>query len=143
MARILVIDDDALVRETVAAMLAAGGHETVLAGGSADGIRQFRGQRFDLVICDLFMPTKESGLEMIAALRAVSAATTPIILMTGGVPVVGGQLVGPEPLRSTEEDFGPLHVIGKPFRMHDLLAMVTECLASMAVWLGTSQAIWI
>ena len=129
MARILLIEGDRLVRETVAAVLAAGGHETSLATGPMDAARQFRDQRFDLVICDLYMPTKDDGFEAVSALRAVSAATTPIILMTGSVPVVDGDLGGPEPLRSIEKGLGPLHVIGKPFRMRDLLAMVTECLA--------------
>ena len=137
MARILVIDGDRLVRETVGAMLAAGGHETVLAGGPADGVRHFRDRRFDLVICDLFMPTMERGFEAIAALRAISA-TTPIISMTGGASIADGKILGAEPLL----ELRPLHLIGKPFRMQELLAMVQNCLGSMAVSFATLQAMW-
>lgn len=67
MARILVIDDDDLVRGTVEAMLEAGGHEATLAVDGEDGLRQFQRQPFDLVLCDVFMPQKE-GLETVREL---------------------------------------------------------------------------
>ena len=130
MARILVIDDDAAVGDTVRTMLLAGGHEVVLAGGVTDGIRQFGDERFDLIICDLFVPTKEQGLEAIVALRRISA-TTPIISMTGSVPMKDGKVLDRELLRIAEE-FGAVQLIGKPFRMHDLLALVSRCLGSIA-----------
>jgi CheY-like chemotaxis protein len=124
MARILVIDDDSLVRETVGSMLTVGGHQTVLVGGPTDAVQHFGDEHFDLVICDLFMPTLQKGAETIATLRAISE-TTPIITMTGGIPVADGKMLGFEPLH----DLGPLHLIGKPFRMRELLALVTKCLA--------------
>jgi CheY-like chemotaxis protein len=138
MARILVIDDDRLVRETVGAMLAAGGHETVLARGSADGVGHFRDQPFDLVICDLFMPTMERGFEAIGALRAISA-TTPTISMTGGAPIADGNNLGAEP----PLELRPLHLIVKPFRMQELLAIVRKCLGAATVSLATLQTMWI
>jgi len=75
-------------------------------------------------VIDLFMPTLQKGAETIATLRAISE-TTSIIAMTGGVPAVDGKILGAEPLN----DLGLLYLIGKPFRMRELLQMVTECLA--------------
>jgi DNA-binding NtrC family response regulator len=50
MARIFAFDDDALILRTIQTMLASGGHEAALAGGTADGVRQLPDHHFDLVI---------------------------------------------------------------------------------------------
>lgn len=127
MARILVIDDDELLRDAIKLMLASGGHEAVLAIDPADGVRRFRQERFDVIICDVFMPTKERGVETIAALREISAET-PIVSMTGSFPrPSGGAHLDPEFLRMTRE-YGATQVIAKPFKAAELLALVRKCL---------------
>lgn len=126
MARLLVIDDDEMLRETVSAMLRSGGHVVVVAVDGDDGIRLFQEQRFDLVVCDVSMPTKEKGLETVASLRRISS-NTPIISMTGSYPrSSGGAHLDPDYLRVTKE-FGGTRVIAKPFRASELLAAVREC----------------
>ena len=52
MARILVIDDDALIRETLKTMLQLEGHEVRAGAAWRKGVRHFREQAVDLVICD-------------------------------------------------------------------------------------------
>src|ERR1700738_4646695 len=56
MATILVVDDDAGVRNFVRLALGDTGHEVLEAGDGADGLRQARGGAIDLVLCDLFLP---------------------------------------------------------------------------------------
>jgi CheY-like chemotaxis protein len=68
MARILVIDDEALVRDAVAAMLRGAGHEVRLAGDGEAGLRAYRRERFDLVVTDIVMPRME-GIETVRAIR--------------------------------------------------------------------------
>ena len=126
MARILVIDDDELIRGTVRAILASDGHEPVLANDGEDGIRQFQRQRFDLVLCDVFMPHKE-GLATMREIRQLSAAT-PIISMTGSVPTDDSGQPHPDFLRMSGP-LGATRTIAKPFRPRELLALVRECLA--------------
>jgi CheY-like chemotaxis protein len=131
MARILVIDDNDLIRTTVAAMLKTGGHDVALAVDGDDGVLQFREQPFDLVLCDVFMPNKE-GLETVREIRQLSAAT-PIISMTGSVapvPGSGGQL-DPDFLRMASA-FGATRTIAKPFKTAELLALIQECLEASA-----------
>jgi CheY-like chemotaxis protein len=125
MARILVIDDDELIRGTVEAILASAGHETALAVDGEDGIRQFRRQRFDLVLCDVFMPQKE-GLETVREIRQLST-DTPIISMTGSLPASDGGRLDPDFLRMSGA-LGATRTIAKPFRPRELLALVRECL---------------
>jgi CheY-like chemotaxis protein len=125
MARILVIDDDELIRGTVRAILASEGHETTLAVDGEDGLREFHRQQFDLVLCDVFMPHKE-GLETVREIRQLSAGT-PIISMTGSAPAGDGDRLDPDFLRMSSA-LGATRTIGKPFWPRELLALVRECL---------------
>ena len=79
--RILVVDDEAPVRDTLSAILFADGHEVALATDGADGLKRFGAGQFDLVITDKAMPGM-NGDQMAAAIKSV-APETPIILLTG------------------------------------------------------------
>lgn len=125
-ARILVVDDNQEVREIVESMLLSADYEVVLAIDGEDAIRQFQEQRFDLVICDVFMPKKD-GFEAIREIRGLSA-TVPIISMTGSYPrPSGGAHLDPNYLRMSSL-LGATKVIAKPFRARELLALVRQCL---------------
>jgi signal transduction histidine kinase len=79
--RILVVDDEAPVRDTLAAVLAADGHEVTLAIDGSDGLRKFGAGRFDVVITDKAMP-RMNGDQMAATIKTI-APETRIILLTG------------------------------------------------------------
>jgi CheY-like chemotaxis protein len=131
MARILIIDDNDLLRVTVKAMVESGGHEAALAADGEEGLQLFREQTFDLVVCDIFMPRME-GFETVRALRRLSAET-PIISMTGGRPpgAPGGDQADPDFLKMTGA-LGATRTIAKPFRAGELLALIEECLSLRA-----------
>ena len=131
MARILVIEDDELVRATVKRMLEDGGHAVDVAVDGSDGIRQFRGAPFDLVICDVFMPNR-NGIETLRELRQINT-DVPIIMMSAGIPEawrVAG-LTDEDYLRMTAV-LGATRTLEKPFRPRQLLALVREVLANRA-----------
>ncbi len=68
--RILVIDDDAMVREVVALMLKALGHAVVEASGGAEGLAILEaGEAVDLVLTDLHMP-EPSGWQIVKQVKA-------------------------------------------------------------------------
>ena len=128
MARVLVVDDDDLVRGAVRAMLTSGGHEVALAVDGEDGLRQFAHEPFDVVLCDVIMPNMD-GLEMVRELRRLSA-DVPIISMTGSfMRSTGGAHLNAVYLRLCSE-LGATKVIAKPFRARELLALVAQCLAA-------------
>ncbi len=79
--RLLVVDDEEPVRETLAATLAHDGHIVTLAKHGVDGLRQFMAGSFDLVITDRAMPGM-SGEQMAATMKHVRPQT-PVILLTG------------------------------------------------------------
>jgi signal transduction histidine kinase/CheY-like chemotaxis protein len=84
--RILVIDDDPLVLESLLKILERDGHVVATADGGERGIAAFsaaeqRDQPFELVITDLGMPEID-GRAVAAAIKSIRNAT-PIILLTG------------------------------------------------------------
>ncbi|MBI5396759.1 MAG: response regulator [Verrucomicrobia bacterium] len=84
--RILVIDDELLLRRLMKDMLERDGHRVTLASGGQAGLEAFRaaqtrGQPFDVVITDLGMP-HVGGAEVVRALKSESPATA-VILATG------------------------------------------------------------
>src|SRR6185437_16757490 len=67
MAKVLVIDDDHLVRRTISRILQTGDYQGALAEDGAKGVAKFRSERPDLVITDIIMPEQE-GIETIIQL---------------------------------------------------------------------------
>jgi signal transduction histidine kinase/CheY-like chemotaxis protein len=85
-ARILVVDDVAVNRELVRAMLQAVGHEVSEAAGAAEALRLTACERFDLILMDLQMPQVD-GFAAARAVRAQDSANrdTPIIALSADV----------------------------------------------------------
>ena len=84
--RILIVDDDPLLANSLRDILEGDSHLVTVAGGGQNGIDTFqaayqRGSPFSLVITDLGMPYVD-GRKVAAAVKAV-AASTPVIMLTG------------------------------------------------------------
>src|SRR4051812_31494790 len=80
MAKILVVDDQEMMRDSLAATLAREGHEVVAAGDGQAAVGRLTGTRFDLLISDLRMP-RMTGLELLAEAKKVRPEM-PVVLMT-------------------------------------------------------------
>jgi CheY-like chemotaxis protein len=68
MARILLVDDDELVRATLVAMLQSAGHQTDEAMNVVSGLQQLTEIPYDLVITDILMPDK-NGFDLMMDLK--------------------------------------------------------------------------
>jgi len=79
--KILIIDDEKLVRESIAVYLEDSGYEVVEAQDGKQGIELFCEFHPDLVLCDLRMPQVD-GLEVLKQLSEISP-DTPIIIVSG------------------------------------------------------------
>ena len=119
MSRILVVDDDLMVRTTIRRIL--GGHDVVEAENGKVALEALARQGFDLVITDLMMP-ELAGVALIGQIRARGPG--PKILAISG----GGRLNGNEPL-SAAQQAGADAVLAKPFRKAELLRAVAALLA--------------
>ncbi len=111
---ILIVDDEAPIREILRSVLAANGYGVMLAASGADGVMRFAEdpRRVRLVLMDLVMPGI-SGAETLPLLKALDPSVK-VLLMTG----CSGSL---EPALSDPAVVG---LILKPFSVRDLLARV-------------------
>jgi DNA-binding NtrC family response regulator len=121
--RILVADDEDIIRETVSDVLSRAGATVLPARDGNEAIEAARSQRFDLVLSDIKMP-HHNGYEVFAAVRQASP-TCPVILITG---------FGYDPnhsiVRASKE--GLAGVLFKPFKVDQLLEEVRQALKAAA-----------
>jgi CheY-like chemotaxis protein len=82
--KILLVDDDSLVADSVKMTLASEDCEIVYVDNGADAIRIYEPGRFDLVITDHRMPNM-TGLQLAGHLKSINRAQ-PILLLTGFPP---------------------------------------------------------
>jgi len=85
--RILVVDDEADIRESLEALLSLEGYSVELAASGGEGLRKVESRDYDLVLLDLMLPDR-SGMEVLREVRERDR-DTPIFLITayGSVPV--------------------------------------------------------
>jgi CheY-like chemotaxis protein len=91
-ARILVVDDDKVIRLLLRTLLERWGHSVVEAENGDEGLRYYRAAPTDLVITDIQMPVMD-GLQMIKELRG-DFPTAKIIAISGEK----GGLIAAQPL---------------------------------------------
>ena len=126
MLRILVVDDDTAVRTAIKLVLEHDGHQVILASNGRNGIAAAEAEHFDLVICDIFMPGMD-GIETIDAFHKHNPHM-PVIAMSGFM-FRDGQHPAPDYL-SLSTKLGAAYSLRKPFRPHELLKAVRECVAN-------------
>jgi len=119
MACILLIDDDALLREVLALALAQAGHTVWQAIDGQQGLEIFRCEPADIVITDIIMPDRE-GLETLMMLRS-EQPQLPIIAMSGSATNSPLYL-------DMAAKLGARCVLTKPFPLSELLDAVAEIL---------------
>ncbi len=111
--RVLVIDDDADIREGVSRWLKAGGYEALAESGGQAGIETARENPPDAILLDVLMPEK-SGLETLAELRANE--------QTRGIPVLMLSASLRDEQRALEA--GARFFVNKPYEGKALLSAV-------------------
>ncbi|MEK7684782.1 MAG: response regulator [Verrucomicrobiota bacterium] len=117
--KILVVDDDPQIRESLRKVLRAEGYEVVLAANGQQGIERFNAERFDLLLLDLNLPDN-SGWDIFGTLTSLNPFL-PIIIITG---------------RQNQHELAAGAGVGalmqKPLDVPRLLQTITELLAESA-----------
>ncbi len=120
MTKILVIEDNAIVRNTLSRILEAADYTVVLANDGLQGIEAFRKEQPDLVISDIIMPEQEG----IATIRQILGERPG----TKIIAISGGGRIGNTDFLQIARTRGASDVLPKPFDPDDLLARITTCL---------------
>ncbi|MET0067800.1 MAG: response regulator [Candidatus Thiodiazotropha sp.] len=82
MASVIVIDDEASMRDTLTQMLIRDGHSVATAENGISAMEAIQNHNFHLAIIDILMPGKD-GIETMVELKKISPSTK-IIAMSGG-----------------------------------------------------------
>ena len=118
MSRILVVDDEHLVRNLTAQVLERAGYDVVSVGDAQSALELLEQNDVDLVVSDVVMPGL-SGVELLNEIRD-RRPDLPILLMTGG---------SPEPERTSRAlELGASGIVYKPFSHADLIDAVRAAL---------------
>ena len=78
--RILVIDDEADIRESLELLLTGEGYLVELAENATTGLQKYENGQYDLLLLDLMMPDR-SGMDVLADIRQKDTET-PIFMLT-------------------------------------------------------------
>ncbi len=117
MARILIIDDEYLLRTVLLKSLELDGYQVMDAPNGKVGMKLFQEEPFDLVITDIVMPEKD-GIEAIGELRRCFPETK-IIAISGGSRNLKADYV-----LHTAEILGVHCTLFKPFEIEEFLTAV-------------------
>jgi DNA-binding NtrC family response regulator len=116
--RILVIDDEPDIRESLEALLSSENYQTELAANAAEGLKRLESSTYDLVLLDLMMPDK-SGMQVLEEIRARDH-DTPIFMITA----YGSVEVAVQALKRGANDY-----FSKPWDNEKLLIEIERMIA--------------
>ncbi len=116
--RILVVEDEPLVREVLGVYLAEDNHNVTTAENGREGLEKFRAGEFDLVMTDRSMP-EMNGDALAAEIKKLRPAQ-PVLLLTGFGDIMSG---------AGEKPAGVDLVVSKPFTLTTLRSAIAKVTA--------------
>lgn len=124
MTRILVIDDDAEIRQLLQQMLQRKGYQVLVAANGNQGTKLIQTEPIDLVITDIIMPEKE-GIETIRELQR----DFPHIKI---IAISGGGRINAQHILEAARSFGVTHTLAKPLTQQALLGAIEQLVGGAA-----------
>ncbi|WP_339772921.1 response regulator transcription factor [uncultured Pseudosulfitobacter sp.] len=118
---ILIVDDDAQIRDVLRIALEQAGYRTEAAGDGAEGLAKGRSGRFDLIVLDIGLPEMD-GLAMCRELRTTTQ--TPVLFLTAREDEID---------RVLAFELGGDDYVTKPFSPRELVARVRAILRRSSV----------
>src|SRR5215471_12773979 len=114
--RVLVVDDEALIRWSLAESFADVGYEVTEAGDGASAVaRASNGETFDAVVLDYRLPDS-NDLHLLETIRQLQPTAAVVMMTAFGTPeVTSGAL-----------KLGAYRVVAKPFDVHDMVSLVAR-----------------
>ncbi len=122
-ARIMIMDDEEMVREIAGQMLQHLGYDIVFAANGNEAVALFTesmatDKSIDLIIMDLTIPGGQGGQETVKAIHKI-APDTKVVVASG---------YSNDPVMANYQDYGFLAAISKPFHLQDLEELIATVL---------------
>lgn len=119
--KVLVIDDERIVRDILKRWLEREGFKVEAAENGRVGIQMQRDEPADVVVCDLIMPEQE-GMETISQFRKEFPAV-------GVIAISGGGQIAPDAYLNVAGQLGAWKVFTKPLPMDKVVDAIREWVA--------------
>jgi DNA-binding NtrC family response regulator len=114
--RVLVVDDEALIRWSLVETLADAGLSAVEAGDGQSALRTLCDDGpFDVVVLDYRLPDS-NNLNLLATIRLLSPRTAVVMMTAFGTPEISNGAL----------ELGAYRIVAKPFEMHHVVDLVFE-----------------
>ena len=107
---VLVVDDDAMIRDLVEEVVSRQGYTVVTAGTGEEALEKMRDRQFALIFLDLVLP----GVSGVEVFRAVKERDRDAV-----VAIITGH--GDSPVAMEALSLGPIFLIRKPFEIADVI----------------------
>ncbi|MCY4333946.1 MAG: response regulator [Litoreibacter sp.] len=125
MAKILLLEDDAVLAGQLKTMLTRGGHDTALFEDATSAIQHIEQEQVDIVIADLFITKNgkfvpDGGIMLNSNIRQLRGASIPVIAISGSFSEMHGTHA-----TTTAKTVGATAILAKPFHPDALLQMVS------------------
>jgi DNA-binding NtrC family response regulator len=113
---VLVVDDEALIRWSLAESLSDAGYDVTEAGDGASAVAEAsHGQAFDAIVLDYRLPDS-NDLHLLETIRGLQPAAAVVMMTAFGTPeMTSGAL-----------KLGAYRVVAKPFDVHDMVDIVAQ-----------------
>ena len=129
--RVLIVEDEAPIRELMRLHLGLGGFDVVECGTGTAGLERARAETFDLILLDVMLPGLD-GITVCRAIRNQGANTNTAILMVTARDTESDTVLG---LESGADDY-----LAKPFGVRELVARTAALLRRTGRQEGASAA---
>jgi two-component system response regulator HydG len=118
--RLLFVDDERGIRETLSVILLRYGFKVTLAATVKEAVEQIKAQEFDLLLCDLNIERERDGYTVVRAMREANPNSA-IVILTGYPDIESAEQV----TRLGADDY-----IAKPADANILVALLADRLAA-------------
>jgi two-component system, OmpR family, response regulator VicR len=120
MEKILLIEDDALIRKAVELKFKKEGFEVICCDNGRDGLEKLASESPDIVLTDMMLPFV-SGLEIVSAVKAITHKNIPVIVFSS---------MGQEHIVEEAFSLGADDYVTKPFSLTELTIRIKKQLKS-------------